>query len=150
MPRVVDIINYLPPVVSCINEFQRLAETENPELNLLWEAYEKLLNDQFVHTATESGIRRWESILGINPGSATLEERRWEILNRLNVKIPYTMTMLKNKFISMFGEDNFTLQLISDTYTLKVRINDVKKIESTSSMLDVIVPANLYVDLGVM
>ena len=151
MARDIDLMEYLPPVFGEIQEIKYLMHTDSEEVNLLWKAYEDLMYDQFVYDATENGIKRWEKILGIKPSaSSTLEDRRWEVLNRLNVKIPYTMTMLKNKLSSMYG-DNFSLKLISDTYTLKVRIpmSELKNIESVRNMLDVLVPANLYIDLDV-
>lgn len=151
MARDIDLMEYLPPVFGEIQEIKHLMQTDSEEVNLLWKAYEDLMNDQFVYDATENGIKRWEKILGIKPSaSSTLEDRRWEVLNRLNVKIPYTMTMLKNKLSSMYG-DNFSLKLISDTYTLQVRIpmSELKNIESVRNMLDVLVPANLYIDLDV-
>lgn len=150
MPRIIDLLDYLPPVLSEIDEVQHLARTENPEINLLWEAFERLMKDQFISEATETGIARWEKILNIHPSSdSTLEERRWEILNRTNMKIPYTMTMLKNKLNLMYG-GNVKIDLISDTYTLIVRIptSEAKQLETVRNMLNVIVPANLYVDLG--
>lgn len=150
MPRIIDLLDYLPPVLSEIDEVQHLARTENPEFNLLWEAFERLMKDQFITEATESGIARWEKILNIHPSSdSTLEDRRWEILNRTNMKIPYTMTMLKNKLNLMYG-GNVKVELISDTYTLIVRIpiSEVKQLETVRNMLNVIVPANLFIDLG--
>ena len=152
MARQIDLLIYYPQVIKDIKEFQELAKAENPEINELWLVLERLMKDQFVHEATETGIRRWEKILKINPSaSSTLEERRWEILNRLNIKIPYTWTMLKNKLAGLYGDD-FTMKYVIDTCTLKIRIktDSVKNLDSTRNMLDVIVPANLYVDLGMM
>lgn len=147
----VDILSYLPPVIRDIREVKSIGVAENPELKLLWQTLDDLMNDQFIHTATEKGIRRWERILEIKPSSSsTLEDRRWEILNRINVKIPYTFNMLRNKLSAMYG-DRFTLKFINGTYTLKIRISNelVKQLESTKNMLDVIVPANIAVDLDV-
>lgn len=145
-----DILGWIPFAFRDIEEFKALAAAENLELDELYQAIENLMNDQFVNDATEVGIKRWEKLLGINaPSEATLDERRWEILNRLNIKIPYTITMLRNKLTALYGSD-FILKVINDTYTVKVRIPSasIKTLPSTQAMLDVIVPANMMIDLG--
>lgn len=145
----VNILDYLPSIITNYREIQSIAIAENPELNELWQMIGDLMKDQFIHDATEKGIKRWEKILNIKPlSSSTLEERRWEILNRINVKIPYTVNMLRNKFNAMYG-DRYYIKLINDTYTLKIRIGSeyIKQLESTRSMLNVLVPANLVIEL---
>lgn len=148
--NIVDLLSYLPPVIQELEEFKQIMNTESEEFNILVKEYQNLLNDQFVHEATENGLSRWEKILNINPKpSDTLESRRWEILNRLNIKIPYTWTMLKNKLYALYG-DSYTIKLISDTYTIQIRvpqsISDAE-LRSTYTMLEVIVPANMIIDI---
>ena len=137
--NTVDLLSYLPPVLQELEEF-----------NILVKEYQNLLSDQFVHEATENGLSRWEKILSINPKPTdTLEQRRWEILNRLNIKIPYTWTMLKNKLYALYG-DSYTIKLISDTYTIQIRVPQElsdSEIRSTYTMLEVIVPANMIIDI---
>lgn len=148
--NIVDLLSYLPPVLQELEEFKQIMNTESEEFNLLIKEYQNLLSDQFVHEATENGLSRWEKILGINPKTTdTLESRRWEILNRLNIKIPYTWTMLKNKLYALYG-DSYTIKLISDTYTIQIRVSQElsdSEIRSTYTMLEVIVPANMIIDI---
>ena len=148
--NVVELLSYLPPVIQELEEFKQIMNTESEEFNILVKEYQNLLNDQFVHEATENGLSRWEKILGINPKPTdTLESRRWEILNRLNIKIPYTWTMLKNKLYALYG-DSYTIKLISDTYTIQIRVPQElsdTEIRSTYTMLEVIVPANMIIDI---
>ena len=148
--NVVDLLSYLPPVLQELEEFKQIMNTESEEFNLLIKEYQNLLSDQFVHEATENGLSRWEKILGINPKPTdTLESRRWEILNRLNIKIPYTWTMLKNKLYALYG-DSYTIKLISDTYTIQIRVPQElsdSEIRSTYTMLEVIIPANMIIDI---
>ena len=146
----VDLLSYLPPVLQELEEFKQIMNTESEEFNILVKEYQNLLSDQFVHEATENGLSRWEKILSINPKPTdTLEQRRWEILNRLNIKIPYTWTMLKNKLYALYG-DSYTIKLISDTYTIQIRVPQElsdSEIRSTYTMLEVIVPANMIIDI---
>ena len=147
----VDLLSYLPHVLQELEEIQHIMNTESEEFNILVKEYQNLLNDQFVHEATENGLSRWEKILKINPKPTdTLESRRWEILNRLNIKIPYSWTMIKNKLYAMYG-DSYTIKLISDTYTIQIRVPQVSdsELRSTFTMLEVIVPTNMIIDLKV-
>lgn len=102
-----------------------------------------------MHEATENGIKRWEKILKIIPGASdTLDMRRFEILNRLNIKIPYTITMLRNKIQALYGS-NCDIKYINDTYTLKIFVPAIvdKELLNLQKMLDVIIPANLIVNI---
>lgn len=140
-----NLIKYLPLVLQNIEEFKALYSAEDVEINNLYEALQTLLKDQFVHEATENGIKRWEKLLKIIPGvDDTLDMRRFEILNRLNIKIPYTITMLRNKIQALYGND-CNIKYISDTYTLNITVPSItgKELLNLNSMLDVIVPANL-------
>ena len=145
----VNLIGYLPPVLQNVEEFKVIFGAEDEEIKNLYTALENLLKDQFVHEATENGIKRWERILKIIPSTAdTLDMRRFEILNRLNIKIPYTITMLRNKIQALYGND-CSITYISDVYTLNVIVPNItdKELANLKSMLDVIVPANLVVNI---
>lgn len=149
--NTVDLLSYLPPVLQELEEIQQIMKAESEEFNILVKEYQNLLSDQFVHEATENGLSRWEKILNIKTKPTdTLESRRWEILNRLNIKIPYTFTMLKNTLYALYG-NSYTIKLISDTYTIHIRVPQVTDAElrSTYTMLEVIVPANMIIDLSI-
>ncbi len=79
------IINYYPPVVSQIREIQQIAKAEDIEFNKLGEHINRILQNMFLATADEFGIRRIESMLGILPkASQSIEERKRYIYYRLN------------------------------------------------------------------
>lgn len=147
--RNVDVLKYIPEVVRVMEEIKTIGHIDNIELNYLYQMIEDAMNDQFVYTATEYGIKRWEKMLGIiAPTGSTLEQRRFTILNRLNVRIPYTMNMLRNKLNSMFG-NAYSMSLVNDTATLHIILPLISQQEynETKNMLDVILPANLVLDL---
>ena len=65
------LLDRLPPVLQPILELRQIADTaEQPEFDALWQALETLLSNQFVETADESGIARFERVLGITPRAA--------------------------------------------------------------------------------
>lgn len=150
--RVVDIKEYWSPVVAESLEFTLIADAENPEFNYLWEKIYGLVDEYFVKSATEYGVRRMEKILNLTPlATDTLDQRKDNIIWKLNLKIPYTMTFLKNILASMVGEENREVEHDNDTQTLIVRIKDgLRDMNQLRKDLEKIIPANLILKLEVM
>ncbi len=57
------LIDYLPMVLKNVREFQLIIETEQPEIFKLFEAIQLVLDNQFVLSSTEYGVKRWEKML---------------------------------------------------------------------------------------
>ncbi len=134
-----------------IQEFGQLAQAEQPEVALLWQAVADVLDDQFVPTAKEGGIKRWESMLQIQPmTSNTLDERRFRILTRLNQRLPYTWNGLRQQLSTLCGADGYTLELQHEAYTVKVRVALKAKANygDVDHLLERMLPANLVIDLS--
>lgn len=150
--RVVDIKDYLPPVITDTLEFRAIADAENPEFNYLWEKMYGLVDEYFVATATEYGVSRMEKVLNIVPlANATLEERKAKIVWKRNLRIPYTMAFLKNIIISMVGEENQIIELDNDTMTLTIRIKEGSTdMSQLRRDLEKIIPQDLVLKLEVM
>lgn len=149
--RVVAIENYWASVVGKTDEFKQIAVAENPEFNKLTECLQKCLQDSFINDATEYGVSRWESMLGIVPSpSDTLKERKVRVMTYLNIRLPYTWRVLKQMLTSFVGENNFTMKYINDISKLIIRIKvDTEGTYYTvSDLLNNVVPQNVYIDLG--
>lgn len=114
--REVKIEEYWPLIVKNTVEFGQIAAAENPEFNRLAKCIYQVLQESFVHDATEYGVKRWESILGINPASgASLDDRKATILTYLSVKVPYTWRVLKQMLVPILGgEDKFVMEYVND------------------------------------
>ena len=67
MTREVDLVSYLPPFLAEFKEIAITLEAENPEFVLVWNAAERVLSNEFIETADEYGISRFEKILKILP-----------------------------------------------------------------------------------
>lgn len=146
-----NLIDYLPRFLQEIREFQAINGTEQPEFANLWGDLGDVLNDQFIGTATENGISRWESMLGIKPmASDSLEERRFRVLTRVNEQLPYTITGLKRQLETLCGIGNYEVVLNSGAYTLSVKVGLAakKNYDDVESMVNRMVPANLIVDIS--
>lgn len=145
--------DYYPDYLKEFREIRVLTDSEQEEVDLLWNHQADVLDDQFPATATEKGIRRWEEILSITPkASSALEERRFLILTRLAEELPYTMQMLRQQLASLCGRDGYTLLLKNETYTLVVRVELTvrESYGDVESLLNRIMPANMVIDLSLL
>lgn len=117
------LINYLPYVVRDYAEFQGITGAEQPEFENAWAAVDDLLNNQFIKTAGNLGLSRWEKILGITPkGTDTLDDRRFRVLTRLNEELPYTLPQLRVILESLCGAGNYSADVADYTLLVKVGV----------------------------
>lgn len=145
------LIEYLPYVVRDYSEFQGLTAGEQPEFEQAWNRADELLDNQFVLTAGNLGLSRWEEILGIVPKATdTLDDRRFRVLTRLNEELPYTLPQLRNILQTLCGEGNFSAEIESETYELVVKIGLAAKrnFSDVEALLERVSPENLIINLS--
>ena len=117
--------DYLPPILLKTYEFPLLCDTEQPEIDRLRDAADAVLDAQFISTAGETAIARYEKIFGITPmDTDMLAERQLETL---------------------CGADGYKLELDGDRYTLtvKVALTAKRNQQAVEELLADIVPANM-------
>lgn len=144
--RTIDLKGYLPEVLKDVTEMRAIMDAETPEVQAIWNACEDCMNDQFISEATENGIARREKILKITPyATDTLEDRRFRLRTLYNESIPYTRRSLKSLLESLCGTDGYELTILTNTFTVKVKVAlTVKKQEdSVKEMLERILPYNM-------
>lgn len=127
-------------------EFSVLATEENSLFNTLETEFNNLMSDQFIETATETGIARREALLDITPfGDDTLETRRFRVGVLWNNSIPYTEKMLISKLTSILGVDGYTMTKDYGNYALTITLNLGQKRmrDDVESMVSQMIPANL-------
>lgn len=140
------LIHYLPPFMQEYTEMQKVMESEQPEIDLLWIATEGVFADQFIQDATENGVSRWESMLGVSPkGTDTLDERKFRILSKLNQELPYTMRKLEQVLTTLCGSDGYSIKLNAAEYEIEIELglanhNNYDEVKRT---LKAMIPANL-------
>lgn len=144
------LIDYLPYVIRDYAEFQGIMGSEQPEIEKTWNTTDDLLDNQFIPTAGNMGLSRWEKILGITPkGTDTLDDRRFRVLTRLNEELPYTLPQLRNILETLCGKDNCSADMEEGTYQLLVKIGLAAKnnFNDVESLLNRVVPQNMVVTL---
>ena len=116
--------DYLPPILLKTYEFPLLCETEQPEIDRLHDAADAVLDAQFLSTAGEYAIQRYEKIFGITPmDTDTLDEQ----------------------LATLCGADGYKLELGGGRYTLtvKVALTAKRNQQAVEELLADIVPANM-------
>lgn len=138
--------DYLPPVLLKTYEFPLLCKTEQPEFDRLNAAATAVLDAQFVTTAGERGIARYEKIFKITPmDTDTLDERRFRVLARINAQLPFSVRRLRQQLSTLCGEDGYRMEIDGGRYTLtvKVALTAKRNQQAVEELLADIVPANM-------
>lgn len=140
------LIDYIPPYEQNFLELRQLLETEQSEIDLLWTAAENALADQFILEATESAIRRWETMLGVSPKDTdTLDERKFRILTKLNQELPYTMRKLEQALTNLCGADGYSVEVKAAEYHVEVKLalTNQNNYQEVVDVLNKMIPANI-------
>lgn len=144
--RTVDLVSYLPPFIAEYKEIRDTLTAENPEFNLLWDATDRVLKNEFIATADEYGISRFEKLLQLYPSKEdTLETRRARVQARWLSTLPYTWRKLIEKLISICGENNFTIQkeFLFYRINLEVSLDIPGQVEELERIIDAMLPCNM-------
>lgn len=148
------LIDYLPEFLREVREYKAiLTDAVEPEIVKLFQAIENALNDQFIETASEYGIARWEKMLKIVPKSThTLDDRKFTILTKMNEQPPYTMEALKQKLEYLCGKDGYSVEVDAENFILKVRVALTSRnaFDDVCVLLERVVPSNMIIDASLM
>lgn len=152
MAKDIDLLSYWMPLLRKIKEFKEIAKTEEPELRYILEAIDRTLNNMFIETADEYGIKRFENMMGIYPEAGeSLETRRFNVLVKWNDKVPYTDKELYNRLLSLCGgADKFSIEEHYKDYWLKVttHLGIAGAFDAVAALLEDMLPCNLELELA--
>lgn len=149
MARNVDLWNHLPPFLRDFREMRALIDTENPEFNLAVRWTDASMDEMFIQTATDTGLARYEGMLGLSPAPGdSLQARRSAILARWNDVTPYTMTVLKNRIAAIQGNDDFQVKLPRERpYEIEIvtHLENPGQVGELAYLLKTMIPCNLVI-----
>lgn len=137
---------YLPSILLKTYEFPLLCDTEQREFDRLNTAVDEVLDAQFVSTAGERGIERYEQIFSIVPQDTdTLDERRFRVLAKINAQLPFSVRRLRQQLATLCGENGYRMEIDGGRYTLtvKVALTAKRNQQAVEELLANIVPANM-------
>lgn len=145
----VSLTEYLPEFLSGFSETKAALKAEEPEFELLWDSAERVLKNQFIETADEYGISRFESIMGILPSAEdSLEVRRARVSSKWLSALPYTLKMLVKKLFVLCGGEDFRVIKKYDGYTVRVvtHLKSYGELLGLKELLEEMIPANIVID----
>ena len=116
------LIEYMPPFLKNIREFNKIFDAEDIELEDLNYNVKKMLTEVIVKMADSYGLDRYEKIYNINNTSNNVEVRRINILNKINDILPFTLKWLYNKLEEALGKGNFHIDIDYNNYSIKITI----------------------------
>lgn len=141
------LMEYLPDIYQDVVDFVELTETESQELISVEDALNQMLDDQFVVTASEQGIKRREKILGIqaDPKIESLDFRRKRLINRYSTKPPFTVRYLQKQLDFLVGAGLTIVSADSKNFILTVtaNIDNAVVFKEVGRTVDVVKPANM-------
>ena len=142
---------YLPEFISNIREFQELDKTISQEVDDLRNKLEQLQDNQFIETANEKGLRKYEQLLNLN-STNDIELRRFNILNKYNSTIPFSIMWLRNTLNTTIGRGDFLMELDNSKYVLTIGVvkNKEHLIDSLKKDLRKKIPANMVLNINVL
>lgn len=142
------LIEYMPPFLRTIREFNVIFEAEDIEVDNLKNEISKLLKEVIVKTAESYGLERYEKIYHIKNVAETLEARRMTILLRMNNRTQYTYKWLINTLNEAIGKENYVITTDFKNYKMHIEIalNYTEAAEILKRDLVKQIPANLELD----
>lgn len=144
-----ELISYIPGVLLDTYEFPLLCLAEQPEFNRFYEASDEVLDSQFIETAPEKAIARYEEIFGIiAKDTESIEERRLRLLERINERLPYTIRRLQSMLDSVYGEGVCSVSMDYANYALTVSVDVSQRNSLNEELFKRVVPANILLTLS--
>ncbi|MFL2104122.1 putative phage tail protein [Mycobacteroides abscessus] len=149
MIRDINLIEHLPPFLQNFREFVLITNTEDLEFQAAADESERIKDNQFILSADEQGIQKFERILNIHVSKdEQLQTRRSRVMSRWNDISPYTYHALVSKLISLHNSENFIINRDYNKYEIEIitHLEVPGQVDELDRILDYIMPVNLVVD----
>lgn len=121
-----------------------------PEIEKLWEAVDKVMNNRFIDSATNEGISVLESEYGITPKIRDLDTRKFVLLTKWHENPLNSYRCVYNKLESLCGEENFHMSITGFNLYVELALEISEKYDAVVKMLKEIVPANIVITVQIM
>lgn len=146
--KIVNLIEYYPEFLQEVNEYKAITNAQNPEFNLLYKRLSSLDNNLLPGSAELHGIEMYEKWLNIPSNNyLTLDERRGNILAKLNETLPYTEIKLQKMLAAICGWGHFTYKRTGAYVQVLLDPTVGDKGVSVYRLLDRVLPLNLYFEV---
>ncbi len=142
-------LDYYPPVRQKIREYKIISDVMDNAFERLKNNIENVNDENFILTAKDEGLKKWEKTFGINTNNEKdLELRRFEILANLLRKKSYLIDILD----TLVGKEDYKINFDCSNVLLEVKLNLNKSefLNIVKDLLEDFVPLNveLKVDMN--
>lgn len=142
------LIEYLPPILQNISEFINITDIQEVKVKEAWDALTAVLNNQFIDTATENGLKMWEKELGIISADSELTEvRKKRIKSRWLNQDAYTFGTLLKKLDILCGKNNYTVSTHFNEYLIQIKtfLEKLGQVTELKNIVNETIPCNIVV-----
>ena len=139
-----------PDVVIDIREIKACVDAGANVGRVLENYLEEIDRNITIKTAEESGIQHREKILGIQPlDTASLEERKVEVLLRWWSSPVYTETTLRQKLDAVLGRENYILDIELNKKQVSCQVEVTRKhmIKGVEDLFEQMVPLDYLLEI---
>ncbi len=145
------LIRHFPNFLQLNRENLNICQSLDAEFETLWTHKDQILNNAFVNDSDADGVARFENVVNIVPTTTqTLDERKANILEKMNEQLPYTLNKLRTRLLEQCGQGNFSIELEHLNYLLRVKITIKQDYNKVCDIVDTMIPCNLIQNIIVM
>lgn len=147
------LIDYLPSFLAEYREYQQIMTIEQTEFDSILTRIDLLLENQFITSCDEGTVDRYEHMYGIAPiAGSNLEERKFNLLAKINSELPYTHKKLEEMLANLCGESGFLLSINANQYLIhvKVALEAKNNTAAVEEMLRAILPVNQAFEVSLL
>ncbi len=142
-------IKYLPEFMQNFKEIKEIGNIEDKVIKDEWERYRDTENSQWIETADERGLKRYENMFNISGGGNGIDVRREALRIKYNNSYIYTHYTFKKYLNDICGESNYDLEIIYNEYKVNINLGLNRKFlfNTVKDYARSIVPANMELNV---
>lgn len=151
MNRVIELNTLLPPYLRVYKDLNAIMDAETSELQRVENEHAKIVDNRYIDTCNEDGIKRFETLMNITPSTEdTLDTRKARCKSIWNRTIPYNYQVLENKLKMLCGETGYQLRIDFDSQTITIAIDivDAVKYQDVVNIVTDITPCNMILNIS--
>lgn len=145
------MIKYLPAHLRGIRELSELCTVNDPDKDEIKTNMDNDADDFYIPSATIDGIERWEAVMHITSGEATIDERRFKLSSRVNNRAPFSEKRIREMLDNLLGNEHYEFIMTTATFQLEILLDVGTKhqINTVTDMLDNILPAHIKLVMNI-
>ena len=142
-------IKYLPEFMQRFKEIKEISNAEDKIIKDEWERYKDTENSQWIDTAEERGLKRYEDMLNISGGGNSVQVRREALKVKYNNNFIYTHYTFKKYLDDICVKENYDLEIVYNKYAVTISLGLNKKFlySILKDYVRSIIPANMEVNV---